>query len=217
MRSFCQDRDLLAIEPGIFLGGGPPALKPSSGTDGAINGTTFTSAAGNFTAGGVQPGMVICVHHGTPAEGSAYEILSIASATTMTLSNLRADVEGPAIAPPPGSKLSFYVCTFAPTISGVSEALAEKLRQMAEVAGVDTARFAESAQLRLATALGALSAIFVARAENSSGQDANWTKSEYYRQEFRNLQLQLRLVVDADGDGMAEQTRTLGNVMLRRT
>jgi hypothetical protein len=87
---------------------------------------------------------------------------------------------------------------------------------MAEVAGIRSADFADSTQLRVAAAYGALGSIFVARAENAQPGDANWIKAEYYRQEFRRLQLQLRLVVDANGDGKAEQTRTLGNVALRR-
>jgi hypothetical protein len=37
-----------------------------------------------------------------------------------------------------------------------------------------------------------------------------------YRQEFQRLQLQLRLATDANGDGRTGQTRTLGNVVLRR-
>lgn len=216
MNSFCDDRNLLGIEPIIFLGGGIPAQKPASGSDGAISGTTFTSITSDFAAAGVSGGMVLCVYASAPSEGSAYEIVSVDSATTLTVSHLRADTDDDPIPPPQGTGLSFYVCTFGPQIRGVSDTLAEKLRQMAEVAGIDKADFADSAQLRLSTAYGALAAIFVARAENPGGADANWIKSEHYRREFRKLQLQLRLVTDADGDGSAERTRTLGNIALRR-
>ena len=78
------------------------------------------------------------------------------------------------------------------------------------------ADFADSSQLRIACAYAALADIFVARAENSQPQDANWTKAQYYRQLSRQAESQLRLVVDLDGDGLAEHTRSLGSINLLR-
>ena len=216
MSSFCQDRDLLSIEPGAFVGGGFPSQRLVAGSDGVLSGTTFTSAGSDFVSAGVAPAMVVCVYTTTPSEGSAYEIISVDSATTLTVSVLRADTSADAVSPPSGSGLSFCIETFAVQIEAVSNTLAEKLRQITEVAGIDSADFADSTQLRLATAVGVLSTIFVTRAQNATDSDANWVKAEHYRDEFRTRQLQLRLTVDADGNGRAEQTRTLGNMTLRR-
>jgi len=216
MSRFCEDRDLLSVEPGVFIGGGFPGQRLVSGADGVLSGTTLTSAGSNFVSVGVAGGMVVCVYTTTPSEGNAYEVVSVDSATTLTVSVLRPDIDDDAVAPPSGSGLSFHVETFSVQIEAVSNALAEKLRQMAEVAGIESADFADSTQLRSATACGVLSTIFVTRAENAADSDSNWIKAEHYRNEFRKLQLQLRLAVDADGDGQAEQTRTLGNMTLRR-
>ena len=216
MSEFCKDRDLLAIEPIVFLGGGFPCQELIAGTDGAIAGTTFTSADSDFQSAGIAPGMVLCTHTTTPAEGSAFEVISVDSATALTVSVLRADPSASNIAPPAASDLSFRIRTFAPQIHGVSSTLAEKMRLISEVSGIAQADFANSAQLARTCAYGALSSIFVARAENASTSDANWIKAEHYRAEFLRLQLQLRLVIDSDGDGQAERTRTLGNVALRR-
>ena len=216
MSGSCEDRDLLSIEPCVFLSGGFPGQQLVSGSDGVISGTTFTSSGSNFLSAAVAPGMVLTVYSTIPSEGSAYEIISVDSATTLTVSVLRAGTEAEAVAPPSGTSLHFYVRTFSPQVQAAYATLSEKLRQMAEVAGVASADFADSAQLRTTIAHGSLSAIFVARAENAAPHDANWIKAEYYRGQFRRLQLQLRLAVDADGDGIAEQTRTLGNVTLRR-
>ena len=161
--------------------------------------------------------MVLCTYTTTAAEGSAYEVVSVDSPTTLTVSVLRADTGGAAVPPPAQSGVSFHVRTYSAQIHTVSAAMGEKLRQMAEVSGVAAADFAESAQLRLTAAYGTLAEVFVARADNAQPSDANWTKAQHYRQLHRNLQLQLRLVADTDGDGQAEQTRTLGNVTLRRT
>ena len=216
MNDFCLDRDLLALEPSVFLGTALAGQNLLAGTDGAIEVTTFSSESSDFQAAGVESGGVLCVYTTTPSEGLAVEIVSVDSATELTISVLRPDSLGTPTPPPPGDKLRFHIRTYKPQIRCLSESLAEKLRSMAEVHAVGTADFADSAQLRIATAHGALSAIFVARAENAADNDANWIKAQFYRSEFARLQSQLRLAVDADGDGVAERTRTLGNVNLRR-
>ncbi len=216
MDYYCQDRDLLSIEPIVFIAGGFPSQQLINGTDGSISGTTFTSAGSNFSTAGIKAGMALCSYDTTPSEGNAFEITSIDSATQLTISVLRGSSEDSPTPPPAGSNLSFYIRTFEPQIKMTSSTLGEKLRQMSELAGIDNADFADSEQLRITTAYGTLSSIFTARAENAAAHDANWIKAEHYRNEYRKLQLQLRLAVDEDGDGLAEKTRTLGNVILRR-
>ncbi len=216
MNQFCHDRDLLAIEPDVFTTAGFAGQELISDSDGAISGTSFTSAAGDFVTTGIAAGMVVSI---TPSAGGArsYEIISVDSATSMTVSILRADTDDPATPPQAASGLSYSVRTFGPQIGGVSSTLAEKLRQLSEVAGVASADFADSAQLRYATAHGTLSSIFLARADNAAPFDANWIKAQYYREQFARLQLQLRLVTDTDANGAAETARTLGNVRLIRS
>lgn len=214
---FCLDRDILSIEPVAYLGGGFDTIQElMQGSDGALSGCTFASAGSDFLASGVQAGMVLAASGGIISEGTAYEIISVDSTTEMTVSILRSSPTAPPIAPPPRSDLTYSARTFAARIQDVSDTLAEKLRQIAEVAGIDSADFADSEQLRRATACGVLAASFLARASNARPDDANWIKAEHYRQEFMQLQNQLRLAVDIDGDGLAESTRTLGNVTLRR-
>jgi len=216
MTGFCQDRDLLSVEPIIFLVSGFPSQELAAGSDGVLSGTTFTSASCDFEAAGTQPGMVLCTYTTCPSEGRALEILAVQSATTLTVSVLRGDDEATSVPPPSGQNLSFYIRTYNSQVRTTSSMLSEKLRQLAEVAGIDTADYADSAQLRITAVYAALGDIFVARAENAAAYDANWIKARHYCNESRRLQLQLRLVVDADGDGLAEQTRTLGNMTLRR-
>lgn len=217
MSQFCLDRDILSIEPVAYLGGGFVSVHSLlAGSDGALAGTTFTSPTSDFCAGGVQAGMVLATTATILAEGSAWEIVSVDSATQLTVSILRSDPDAPPIAPPAATNLTFCVRTLAPRITAVSDTLAEKLRHLAEVAGIDSADFADSSQLRRATACGALAGVFLARADNARTDDANWIKAEHYRREFLQAQNHLRLAVDADGDGTAETTRTLGNVTLKR-
>ena len=200
MNNECKDRDLLAIEPEIFAESFE-SQRLAAGEDGAIAGATFTSASADFAAAQVDSGMIVCVYDTVAVEGRCYEIVSVESQTSLTVSILRPSGDGDPI---------------APQIRGACETLAEKLRQAAEVEGIEVADYADSPRLRKAISLAALAAIFTARASNAADLDANWVKAEHYRREHLALLPALRLARDADGDGLAEQTRALGNVSLRR-
>lgn len=217
MNEFCQDRDLLGIEPGLFLTACPTGSQLTSGSDGQLDGTTFTSTTADFPAAGVEAGMVLTVTTTIPSEGRAYEIISVDGAGQLTVSVLRASTEDAPVAPPAGGGLSFRVITYKPQIRRVCDSLAEKLRALVEAAPVAAEAHVDSAQLRLTAAYGTAATVFLARAESPSLTDPHWAKAERYQREFTRMQMQLRLAVDADGDGFAEQTRTLGNVRLRRT
>lgn len=216
MNEFCQDRDLLGIEPGLFLTAGPAGSQLIAGSDGQLEGTTFSSAA-DFSAAGVEAGIVLTVTATIPSEGRAYEIISLDAPGQLTISVLRADAGDAAIAPPAGENLSFCVITYKPQIRRVCDSLAEKLRALAEATPVAAEAHVDSAQLRLTAAYGVLATVFLAKAESPNPADPHWAKADRYQQEFVRMQMQLRLAIDADGDGFAERTRTLGNVTLRRT
>jgi hypothetical protein len=161
--------------------------------------------------------MVLTVYDSAASEGNAFEIVSVNSATALTVSILRADASIPPAAPKMSGH-SFFIRTFQPQIQGVSRTLAEKLKQFSEAYHVpaDKVAFADPDPLRSAAACGALSGIYLARAASATADDANWLKSEHYRQEFSRLQSQLRLTVDFGPGSCGQQTHTLGNVLLRR-
>jgi hypothetical protein len=212
----CQDRDLLAIEPGIFRGGGFASQRRCGGADGAVVATSFQAASADFAAAGVAAGMVLCVWSAAPEEGACYEIVSVDSPTELTVSIVRADAEDDPVAPPAGADLGWHVVTFAPQIAAAAATLGEKLRQIADAEAISPGHYADSAQFRRAVALAALAAVYVARAADAAGDDANWLKGEHYRRRAVEAAATVRLAEDADGDGLAERTRTLGHISLRR-
>ena len=108
MSHYCQDRDILAIEPAVFLGGSP-SQKLIAGDSGSFTGTTFTITTQSFTNAQVHTGMVLCVYDTTPPEGRVYEIVTVESAMQLTTSVLRADTQDPPVAPPEGSTVAFNV------------------------------------------------------------------------------------------------------------
>jgi hypothetical protein len=217
MSTHCQDRDLLCIEPIAFLGGGMPYQQLAGGSDGTISGTTFTSSGSDFLSAGVTAGMVLCTYVTAPEEARAWEIVSVDSAASLTVSVLRADPEGPAIAPPADTGLNFAVRTFAAQIAEVSSALDGMLRRLEELRGAGTAEFADPEPLRAVAVAGVLARAFLARAESADGNDVHWTKAKVYREESARLQQGLRLSLDVDEDGTPDETQTPGHLRLRRT
>jgi hypothetical protein len=216
MNQYCDDRDLLAVEPVIFTAGGFPSQRIASGQGGTFAGTVFSADGGGFVSAGVRAGMVLVTYTTIPAEGGAWEIVSADSASELTVSVLRAEAVDSPIAPPGGGGLLYLVPSYAAQIANVSQALGEKLRQVRELASLSRADFADSSQLRMAAAHGVLADVFLARAAAAEPQDANWLKARHYRQLFVEAQTHLRLAADDDGDGSADRTRSLGNVTLRR-
>lgn len=217
MTPFCHDRDLLIIEPAVFTVGAFRAQQLAAGNDGALAGTAFTSAAADFSDAVVKSGTVLCAHSGQLSEGICYEVVAVADAHTLTVSVPRASVEEPATPPAAGGAgLNWQVLTFGPQIARASDMLAERLRDLAEAAGIKSAEFADSAQLVEVTACLALASIYAAAAETADDSDARWTKSRHYAGRYAGQLQRLRLACDLDGDGRAETTRSLANVRLRR-
>lgn len=216
MSEFCQDINILAVEPVAFLGGFfPPGIQPAGGNAGNISGILFTDINAAFVSAGVKAGMVLVTTQTIAEEGSAWEVISVDSETQLTISALRS--KGLLTPLPPGddSDLTWFVRSFIPQIAMVSAELSERFRRHSEAVGVEAEDFAESSELIASTASGVLAKVFRSAATAGKG-DVNWLKAEHYSSEFEKLTGRLRLAVDVNGDGTAEQTRCLGNVRLRR-
>lgn len=216
MNSFCQDRDLLLIEPTAFLSGGFAHQQILTGSDGVFSGTGFQSAGADFLAAGVSPGMVLVTTHSIGEEGSAWEIVSVNSATDLTISVLRGSTDDAPTAPPADSGLTYFIRSFAAQIADASQLLDETLRRLGETTDLSAANLVDSEQLRRITCYNVLASVFRARSEYAGPTDLNWIKSEYYAEESRRLRSGLCLASDLDGDGIAESTRSPGHVTLRR-
>ena len=216
MTNQCTDRDLLAVEPGIFTAGGFNSQRLAQGTDGQVSGTTFTSLSADFISAGIEPAMVLCLYTTIPTEATCYEIISVDSATMLTISLLRTDTEAPPLPPPPASELKYFINTFRPQIAAEQAELEETLRRLTEAEPIAPADFVDSRQMRSVVVFGTLARIFTARASGASSDDANWIKADFYRRQHIQALGRLRLTSDIDGDGKAEHTRDLSNINLRR-
>lgn len=105
MSPLITDRDLLLTEPAVFIHAAAAGLVLAAANDGAVSGSTFTSASTDFETLGTTTGGVILVNN-TPLE-----ILDLSTSTELHISKPRSNKSGPAIEPGDGSDLAWSLIT----------------------------------------------------------------------------------------------------------
>jgi hypothetical protein len=205
MTAFALDRDLLVLEPALLRDVGWAGQRVLS-TTGTVAGTTLTLASGSFADAGVGPGAIVLF------DGLALEVVAVLSATGATVSVLRSRRDGPAIAPPAASARPVRVYTFGPQLAMVH-------RQVLAMAGIDPdgsvggagplteAAVTNPGELVRLEALGALHLIYAAAGAPGSGGLAFAQRAEMYRQRYSEERERVLVMIDTDGDGIAETSR----------
>lgn len=206
---FATDRDLLLFEPDLLRDIAWAGQRLVNGT-GGVAGTTLTLTAQDvdLAAAGVGAGFIVSV------DGVSYEIIERLSATTATLSRLRAGAADPTIPPSPVSAKPVQVVTFRPQIALVH---AQVLRLLGVRAGSPTGGLEEAfetqivnaADLRDLEACGAMHLIFAAASALSEPGSMLKARAEHYRRRFAHERQTAAAELDLDGDGIADATRRL--------
>lgn len=101
-----HDRDILLREPAIFVSAESASTLLRNVTDGAVAGTTITSASSNFTTLAIDFGHVASISD-VPCE-----VISRLSATQLSVSLPRALTSDPLIAPEAGASQRLKIPTF---------------------------------------------------------------------------------------------------------
>lgn len=198
------DVDLLTIEPAVFLDATAAATKVLSASDGAIAGTTLTSAGSSFTAAGIDAGHVAVV------AGEALEVVQRTSATTLNVSRPRPATSS-SIAPNAGSSLAFTIWTFQRLIELAEQSILAALAIDPEhpAQPLETAAILNRPAVERIIATATIArACAVASAANPASESLKQRASDYER-ELERLRQQLIVVLDLDGDGIADATRRL--------
>lgn len=210
MVAFSKDIDLLKYEPDLFGSLYMTWQVKVKGTNGAVSGTTFSSAGANFTDTQIAEGDVIYLQ-GTGIDG-AFEVVQILSTTSLKISVLREDTTKNAIAPPAGTNLTYRICTYAPQA-------AEAGFQLTEFLGIGPGKPSSEYDsddilypeiLKRASVFVILAAIFAMLA-NSADNDFYWKKSTYYEGLLRKCKEALKVGLDTDGDGVEDKTIQQGS------
>jgi hypothetical protein len=180
MLSFSNDADILKYEPILFGELHQPQQVLTTGTGGTLSGTTFTASGANFISAQVSSGGVIYLQSADGMLDGAYEIISVDSATQLSISVIRADSTMVGVAPPAATDISYRVSTFGP--------------QTNEIAFQLTEYFA------------VISTVYAMLA--SKAKDENfWKKSMYYQKLFARARERCRLSIDIGSEGVADITK----------
>jgi len=210
--NFSTDRDLLALEPNVFTDVPLVSQQRVGVNDGVVSGTTLTSVTADFEAAGVDAGAVVLIG------GVAHEVVGRVDAGTLTVSLPRARADGPAIVTSGGTGLEVSARTFELQAALVHDLLLEAL-------GIDTddaramvteAMIVSKRVMRQVEAVGALERIYAGAVSVSGDRGMLWEKASFYHERFRRAFDRARILLDLDGDGVADTQRQLGVMRMSR-
>ena len=208
MATFSNDVDVLKWEPVLFGELHLPTQVLAGRTGATLSGTTLTATGA---------GAVIHLRSANGTLDGAYEIVSVDSATELTVSVVRADAADPAIAPPPGNDLAYRVSTFAPQ---AAEAAFELTQCFGIQPGDPTSDIApesilDTEGLRRASVLRVISKVYAMWASKPAGEHF-WQKSLFYEQLYEKARQRCHVTVDLGGDGVSDVLRVGGAIRLVR-
>jgi hypothetical protein len=217
MVSFSNDADILKYEPILFGELHLTGQVLATGTGGVLNGTTFTASGADFVSAQVAAGCVIYLQTTDGLLDGAYEIVSVDSATQLTISVIRSGSDDTAVAPPSASEISHRVSTFEQQASEVGFQLTEyygiKPGNPESIYSADDVL--DTTVLKRTSVFGVISIVYAMLA--SKAKDDNfWKKSLHYQRLFEKARERCRLSIDIGSDGVADLTRDGASVRMVR-
>lgn len=210
---FALDRDLLAIEPGVFRDVQWLGQRLCAGT-GSVSGVTITFTGLDVTleAAGVTGGHVVTI------DGVGYEVLERLGPASATISRVRGSLEEAPI--PIGTIASrpAAVHTFRPQAALVHRQI---LGMLGLVENPGRGELGPSAvtnprDVAAVEALGVLHAVYAAASALAGQGSPLIQRAEQYRRRFGEARRRLKVRIDTDGDGEADAVRTLSVLHLVR-
>jgi len=207
-----NDIDILRIEPRVFIDCQAAATKLISGTDGALSGSTLTSAGSNFVNAGIDGGHVAVVNN------EALEVDSRTSATALELSRPRADSADAKIAPGPGTALSFSILTFERrTLAEEAWVLgALGIDPSHPVDPLDELAIVDPSPVERLIALRVIARAFEIASSQSPADAALAAQATLYRRLAGEERHRTIAYLDRDGDGVPDTTRRIDVVQFTR-
>ena len=208
MVGFSNDADILKYEPVLFGELHLPWQVLAAGTGGTLSGTTFTAAGPDFVSAQVSAGGVVHLRSADGSLDGAYEIISVDSATQLSVSVVRADSESAAVAPPPAEDISYRISTFGPQAGETAFQLTEYfgISPGNPASEIEVEDILDTSVLRQASVFAVISSVYAMLA--SKAKDENfWKKSLYYQKLFARAKGRCRLSIDAGSDGSVDVTK----------
>jgi len=217
MVNFSNDVDILKYEPVLFGELHLPSQVLTAGTGGTLSGTTFTASGADFVSASVTAGQVIHLQTADSSLDGTYEIVSVDSATQLSISVIRADSDDDAIAPPSATDISYRISTFGPQASEAGFKLTEYfgIKPGNPTSDIDIEDVLDTDVLKRASVFTVISSVYAMW--GSKAKDENfWKKSLHYQKLFERARERCRLSIDISGNGVAEVTKFGASVKLVR-
>jgi hypothetical protein len=217
MVKFSNDVDILKYEPGLFGELHLPWQILIAGSGGMLSGTSFTVSGADFIAAKVCAGGVVYLRDSALTIDGAYEIVSVDSATELTVSVLRCCDEDDAVEPPQASDIYYRISTFDPQASEAAFALTEYfgIKPGAPASDIDVEDILDCDVLKQASVFAVVAGVYAMLA-GKNDNEAFWKKSHYYRKCFESARSRARVSIDAGDDGIADRTSHGGAIRLTR-
>jgi hypothetical protein len=199
------DRDLLAIDPSVFIGAAATAgTVLLSADDAAITGTELASAGSDFADRGIDAGLVAVIN-----DAVAVEVVSRTGATTLEVSLPRASSDDDQIPPGDATDAQLKIITLGRAINQLRSRMLQGLG-VEETAVVDVAPLTHLIVLR--TIAHVLAHAAAAEPDNSSLQQRAALAARHARQALHRTVAS----IDIDGDGDVDITRPVDVIRLKR-
>ncbi len=201
MDLFSMDVDLVKVEPGVFGFTEFAGQTLCKGANGVLNGTVFTASGESFISKGVTGGGVITLQSLDGTINAGYEIVSVNSATQLTLSVVRADSAQAAIPIGSASGLIYRVVTFAPQAGQAMVEIAGwfGIRPGCADAEYSVEQIVDATPLRAVSVYRTLAMIFAAMSGADAEQKTYALKREYYTAMYYAARSRARVALDANG------------------
>jgi len=208
MTAFSKDRDILIYEPELFNQYYFQSQVLAEGTGGTLSGTSFTVSGEDFISAGVSAGCVIYLQ-AAALTACAFEVVSVDSATQLTVSVLRAQGDDEPVAPPSAGDVSYRISTFAAMTEQVG---AELMECFGIAAGdsdseIDINDIINEEVLKRASIFGVISRAYASLASEEDAEHF-FKKSHYYQTLYEKARERCRIDIDINGDG--ERDGSLG-------
>ena len=215
--NFATDRDLLMLEPNLFVDVPFLSQQRLRVTDGVLSGTTLTSVTADFSAARVEAGSVVLIGR-TGEMAVAHEVIGCPDAHTLTVSLPRSAVGDPAIASRSGTGLEVTVRTFTPQAALVHNVLLQMLEldPVSAVPGQGEDAIVSLSVMSRLEVLGTLEQIYTAAAGLLGDSSNLMRKAKFYQERFASGVRKATVLLDLDGDGYADVRRRLDVVNLVR-
>ncbi len=204
------DIHLARFEPTLHVAVADVATELESQADATISGFEVESALADFDVHQVTSDHVLVIGDVTP-----HEIIERISENVLSVSRLRADDGGPLVPPVPGTNKKARVRTFARQIAQAQAWLLGAIGLEAEDPESEQAIVNVTDVQRL-LALRVIADVFAAEAASKATVDSLTLRAALYADRARLAIESTSIQLDLDGDGEAEETRSLRSATLHR-